>query len=162
MADSQSAFNPWDRKKTGIKAEFDAELVAELVVKLGAEADQGHGNWRELPFGAVVIPQIPRGVDLASAIVEHKFTGGFEKGLWVGSGREFAFEQGRLSVFQRVDADDGPSFGELRIRKKLQHAAEVPEHVRFVVAWEPAGEIEAVGHLTCKYIEQSWNAVLDN
>ena len=49
-------------------------------------------------------------------------------------------------MFEGVDADDGASFGELRIGEQREHAAEVAEHVRLVVAGDPAGEIEAVGH----------------
>ena len=71
----------------------------------------------ELPFCAVVIPQIPGGVDFRSAIVQHEFAGGFEQILGIDAGDEFAFKQRRLSMFESVDADDGASFGELGVRE---------------------------------------------
>ena len=49
-------------------------------------------------------------------------------------------------MFQRVNADNRASFRKLGKRKQVQHATEVAQHVRFVVAGNPAGEIEPVGH----------------
>jgi len=50
-------------------------------------------------------------------------------------------------MFEGVDADNGASFSKLRVGEQRKHAAEVAEHVGGVVAGDPGGEIETVGHL---------------
>src|ERR1700722_13421872 len=51
LADAQRSFDAGLRKEAGVGAEFDAELVAKLVVETRGEADEGHRHGREFPFG---------------------------------------------------------------------------------------------------------------
>src|SRR5580704_10668946 len=146
LADSEGSFDAGLGKEAGIETEFDAELVADLVVKLRRKANERHRNGRKLPLGAVVFPKIPGGVNFAGAVFVHEFAGRFEEVLGVGSGDEFAFEQGRLNMFQGVYPEDRAPFGKLRVGEQREHSAEMPQHVRFVVTGNPAGEIESVWH----------------